>query len=155
MLMPHSGMKTGDQGKSSFATGNTETRGNPPLWASPDLSLTGGVNGYPIGLQVALVQGQRTKRHESREIGDEPINSTKGSETAGCVACQSEGIAQLGELAEKNACGAVDYHAVRRLRQWLCTKHKVRGAGLSRFSAESLYLRLGLVRLRWIKRNFP
>jgi group II intron reverse transcriptase/maturase len=50
---------------------------------------------------------------------------------------------------------AVDYHTVRRLRQWLCKKHKVKGAGTSRFSAEYLYLELGLVRLRWIKRNFP
>jgi RNA-directed DNA polymerase len=53
------------------------------------------------------------------------------------------------------AYGAVDYHAVRRLRQWLCRKHKVRGAGVSRFSAEYLYLEVGLVRLRWLKRNFP
>jgi group II intron reverse transcriptase/maturase len=53
------------------------------------------------------------------------------------------------------AYGAVDYHAVRRLRQWLCRKHKARGAGVSRFSAEYLYLELGLVRLRWLKRNFP
>ena len=53
------------------------------------------------------------------------------------------------------AYGAVDYHAVRRLRHWLCKKYKVRGAGVSRFSAEHLYLELGLVRLRWIKRNFP
>ena len=29
------------------------------------------------------------------------------------------------------------------------------GAGVSRFSAEYLYLELGLVRLRWTKRNFP
>jgi hypothetical protein len=50
---------------------------------------------------------------------------------------------------------AVDYHTVHRLRQWLCKKHKVKGAGTSRFSAEYLYLELGLVRLRWIKRNFP
>jgi hypothetical protein len=50
---------------------------------------------------------------------------------------------------------AVDYHTVRRLRQWLCKKHKVKGAGTSRFSAEYLYLEIGLVRLRWIKRNFP
>lgn len=50
---------------------------------------------------------------------------------------------------------AVDYHTVRRLRQWLCRKHKVKGHGVSRFSAEHLYFELGLVRLRWIKRNFP
>ena len=59
----------------------------------------------------------------------------------------------LGQVSR--AYGAVDYHVVRRLRQWLCRKHKVRGAGLSRFSAEYLYLELGLVRLRWTKRNFP
>ncbi len=59
---------------------------------------------------------------------------------------------RLGQVSP--AYGAVDYHAVRRLRQWLCRKHQVRGAGLSRFSAEYLYLKLGLVRLRWIKRNF-
>ena len=56
----------------------------------------------------------------------------------------------LGPVSK--AYSAVDYHAVRRLRQWLCKKHKVRGAGLSRFSAEYLYFELGLVRLRWIKR---
>jgi RNA-directed DNA polymerase len=59
----------------------------------------------------------------------------------------------LGQVDK--AYGAVDYHVVRRLRQWLCKKHKVRGAGLSRFSAEHLYFELGLVRLRRIKRNFP
>ena len=60
---------------------------------------------------------------------------------------------RLGQVSK--AYGAVDYHAVRRLRQWLCKKHKVRGAGTSRFSAEYFYLELGLVRLRWIKRSFP
>jgi len=59
----------------------------------------------------------------------------------------------LGPVSK--AYGAVDYHAVRRLRQWLCKKHKVRGAGVSRFSAEYLYLELGLARLRWLKRNVP
>jgi group II intron reverse transcriptase/maturase len=60
---------------------------------------------------------------------------------------------RLGPVSK--AYGAVDYHVVRRLRQWLCRKHQVKGAGTSRFSAEYLYLELGLVRLRWIKRNFP
>lgn len=65
----------------------------------------------------------------------------------------------LDELAQEltqvgAAYGAVDFHVVRRLRQWLCKKYKVRGAGISRFSAEYLYLDLRVVRLRWIKRNF-
>jgi RNA-directed DNA polymerase len=42
----------------------------------------------------------------------------------------------LGQVSP--AYGAVDYHVVRRLRQWLCKKHQVRGAGVSRFSAEHL-----------------
>ena len=58
----------------------------------------------------------------------------------------------LGQVGA--AYGAVDFHVVRRLRQWLCKKYKVRGAGISRFSAEYLYLELRVVRLRWIKRNF-
>jgi hypothetical protein len=41
-----------------------------------------------------LVQDQRTKGQESRGIGDEPTNSTEGSETPGGVARQSEGIAE-------------------------------------------------------------
>ena len=42
---------------------------------------------------------------------------------------------------------AVDQHAVKRLRQWLCAKHKVVGAGTGRFPETSLYQVLGLVRL--------
>ena len=60
---------------------------------------------------------------------------------------------RLGQVGQ--AYGSVDYHTVRRLRQWLCKKHKVRTAGVSRFSADYLYLEVGLVRLRWLKRNFP
>src|SRR4051794_29844305 len=60
---------------------------------------------------------------------------------------------RLGQV--NKAYGSVDYHVVRRLRQWLCKKHKVRMAGVSRFSVEYLYSELGLVRLRRIKRTFP
>jgi hypothetical protein len=59
----------------------------------------------------------------------------------------------LGSVS--NAYRGVDFHAIRRLRHWLCKKHKVKGAGVSRFSAEYLTLELGLVRLGRIKRNFP
>ena len=59
----------------------------------------------------------------------------------------------LGSVSK--AYGAVDLHAIRRLRHWLCKKHKVKGVGMSRFSAEYLTFELGLVRLPRIKRNFP
>jgi len=48
----------------------------------------------------------------------------------------------------------VDHHAVKRLRQWLCRKHKVRGQrGSSRFSDNYLHEQLGLVNIRMLRRN--
>jgi hypothetical protein len=48
---------------------------------------------------------------------------------------------------------AVESHACKRLRQWLCAKHKVM-SGTKRFSEASLYDVLGLVRLTKRMRNF-
>ena len=42
---------------------------------------------------------------------------------------------------------AVDRHARRRLRQWLCRKHQVEGRGTSRFPDAYLHQTLGLIRL--------
>ena len=42
---------------------------------------------------------------------------------------------------------AVERHTRRRLRQWLCAKHKVRGAGTARYPDDILHEELGLVRL--------
>jgi len=42
---------------------------------------------------------------------------------------------------------AVEQHTCRRLRQWLCAKHKVRGTGTKRFPDDTLYQEFGLVRL--------
>ena len=41
-------------------------------------------------------------------------------------------------------------HARRRLRRWLCKKHKVRGLGYARFPNAYLHTQLGLVQLRGI-----
>ena len=54
----------------------------------------------------------------------------------------------LGPVSK--AYDAVDRHAKKRLRQWLCTKHKVPWPGAKRFPAESLYDVFGLVCLpKW------
>lgn len=53
------------------------------------------------------------------------------------------------------AYAVVDHHARRRLRRWLCRKHKVQGRGTSRFPDASLYRELGLVRLTERTRSFP
>ena len=42
---------------------------------------------------------------------------------------------------------AIDRHVCRRLRQWLCAKHKVQGRGTARFPDEHLHQVLRLARL--------
>ncbi|UCE61740.1 MAG: group II intron reverse transcriptase/maturase, partial [Phycisphaerales bacterium] len=59
----------------------------------------------------------------------------------------------LGQVSK--AYQAVDAHARYRLRQWLRRKHKVSGAGTSRFPNEFLYDTLGLVWLDVRTRDFP
>jgi group II intron reverse transcriptase/maturase len=49
---------------------------------------------------------------------------------------------------------AIDQHVCRRLRQWLCAKHKVQGQGTARFPDEHLYQKLGVVRLSVRTRTF-
>jgi RNA-directed DNA polymerase len=50
---------------------------------------------------------------------------------------------------------AIDRQARYRLRRWLCSKHKIQGAGTERFPDEYLYATLGLVRLELRTGNFP
>jgi RNA-directed DNA polymerase len=50
---------------------------------------------------------------------------------------------------------AVDRHARKRLRQWLCAKHKGVGAGTGRFPDRTLHQVLGLVRLTERTSSFP
>jgi hypothetical protein len=44
-------------------------------------------------------------------------------------------------------CRIVDKHVRKRMRQWLCEKHRVRGAGYARYPDEYLHDELGLNRL--------
>lgn len=58
----------------------------------------------------------------------------------------------LGPVSKSYA--AVDAHVRRRLRQWLCAKHKVEGQGTSRFPDDHLHFELGLLDLRAKTRSF-
>jgi group II intron reverse transcriptase/maturase len=49
----------------------------------------------------------------------------------------------------------LDRYTTRRLRLWLCHKHRVPGSGTSRYPNEYLYGELGLVRLPHLTRNLP
>ena len=50
---------------------------------------------------------------------------------------------------------AVEQHARKRLRQWLCAKHKVSWPATGRFPDEVVHDELGLVRLTGRTRSFP
>jgi group II intron reverse transcriptase/maturase len=58
----------------------------------------------------------------------------------------------LGSVSK--AYQAVDQHVRRRLRRWLCVKHKAPGSGTSRFPDAYLHQELGLVCLSRRTRNF-
>ncbi len=58
----------------------------------------------------------------------------------------------LGQVSPAYA--AVDRHATRRLRQWLCRKHKVRKGKYARFPDKYLY-EIGLTRLTPRTKSFP
>jgi group II intron reverse transcriptase/maturase len=50
---------------------------------------------------------------------------------------------------------AVEQHTCRRLRQWLCVKHKERAGGNTRFPQRALHQTFGLVRLTRRTGSFP
>jgi RNA-directed DNA polymerase len=60
---------------------------------------------------------------------------------------------RLGPVSK--AYRAVDSHVTKRLRQWLCAKHKTPGQGTARFPDEYLYQTLGLIRLPGLTHNLP
>ena len=66
----------------------------------------------------------------------------------------------MGELlptgtSQSGLTRAVDAHAIRRLRQWLCRKHKVRAGKYVRYPDKRLWEDLGLARLAQRTARFP
>ena len=59
----------------------------------------------------------------------------------------------LGQVSPAYA--AIDQHATRRLRQWLCRKHKVRSGKSVRFPDERLWTDYGLTHLGPRTTSFP
>src|SRR6266699_3647622 len=59
----------------------------------------------------------------------------------------------LGPVSQ--AYRAVEQHTCRRLRQWLCVKHKERAGGNTRFPQKALHPKFGLVRLTARTASFP
>ena len=59
----------------------------------------------------------------------------------------------LGQVSPAYA--AINQHATRRLRQWLCRKHKVRSGKYVRFPDERLWTEYGLTRLALRTQSLP
>ena len=59
----------------------------------------------------------------------------------------------LGQVSPAYA--TIDQHATRRLRQWLCRKHKVRSGKSVRFPDERLWTDYGLTHLKPRTTSFP
>ena len=59
----------------------------------------------------------------------------------------------LGQVSP--AYTAVDMHTVKRLRQWLCRKHKVKSGKYVRYPDERLWTACGLIRLAPTTRGLP
>jgi RNA-directed DNA polymerase len=60
---------------------------------------------------------------------------------------------RLGPVSK--AYRAVEQHTRRRLRQWLCAKHKVPGTGTAQYPDEALHEVFGLVRVSQRTASFP
>src|ERR1700747_3480315 len=59
----------------------------------------------------------------------------------------------LGQVS--HAYRAIDRHARRRLRQWLCAQHKLRWPATKRYPEAALHQKLGLVQLSTRTTSFP
>ena len=66
---------------------------------------------------------------------------------------QLRGWANYFCYGASHAVRLVDRHVARRLRRWLCRKHKVPNGGYTRFPDQYLTHELGLVRLPKLRRN--
>ena len=53
------------------------------------------------------------------------------------------------------AYAAIDAHTTKRLRQWLCRKHKVKSGKYARFPNQRLWEHYGLIRLAPMTRSLP
>jgi RNA-directed DNA polymerase len=123
--------------------------------------------GYTIGRCYSKQTGKaylgtRPSAKKVRRLCDEIHDSTGRHTTLLSIAVQ---VARLNRMLRgwanyfclgpvSPAYRAIDQHVCRRLRQWLCAKHKVQGQGTARFPDQHLYQELGLLRLSPLTRTF-
>ena len=101
--------------------------------------------------------GKRTEHLPSAECPDRSTLWTAGPGDCGGTAQPAhDRLANYFNLGQVSpAYAAVDRHATRRLRRWLCHKHKVRTGKYVRFPDERLWNEYGLTRLDPRTASFP
>ena len=98
-------------------------------------------------------------KHLCREISEQTSRRWQGRSHQAQIALLNQKLVGwanyfcLGPVSKPYA--RIDYHVRKRVRQWLCRKHKVPGRGTSRFPDHYLNEKLGLVRLGVWMRNLP
>ena len=98
---------------------------------------------HGICAEVSKATAHRHTQQETRTVVDTLNRKLNGWANYFC----------LGPVSK--AYRSIDRHATRRLRQWLCAKHKVAGQGTRRYSNEVLYQEPGLVRPGQRTASFP
>jgi RNA-directed DNA polymerase len=102
---------------------------------------------------------QKKVRKLCESISERTDRKKAGQETERLVASLNRKLRgwanyfRLGPVSP--AYHTVDRHVVKRLRRWLCKKHKQPGRGTTRFPDQHMYQTLGLIRLPLLTRNFP
>jgi RNA-directed DNA polymerase len=93
--------------------------------------------------------------HEISELTERRWGFIDTEEQVGRINRKLEGWSNYFRIGPvSNAYRAVDRHTAHRLRRWLCRKHKVQGAGTTRYPDRYLYQKLNLIRLEVRPRNF-
>ena len=94
--------------------------------------------------------------HRISEQTDRKHGRLEAEEVVGRLNRMISGWANYFNLGQVNsAYEAVDQHAVWRLRQWFCRKHKVRAGKYVQFPSTWLWEQCGLTRLERTTRNLP
>ena len=101
----------------------------------------------------ASVQGIRRKISAHTARRDVLKDPAEGVETRNRMRSGWAQYFRLGQISP--AYVAVDAHATKRLRQWLCQKHKVRRGKYVRFPNERLWDDYGLIRLAPTTQGLP
>jgi hypothetical protein len=108
-----------------------------------------------LGTVPSKKRVQRICAAISRETGRNRtlLEPEKGVETLNRMMNGWANYFCLGPVSK--AYRAIERHAHRRLRQWLCAKHRVRWPAIHRFPDRYIDQRLGLVRLSQRTASFP